>query len=99
MGWFDGGGMRSPFREAVEPLKPGEVSDVVPTAEGFHVFMKTDEKPGGNLPYAKVKDDVRLALEMKRRNGKVKEFIDSLMSVSRIEYLDSTYAPRHRREG
>lgn len=99
MGWFDGGGMRSPFREAVEPLKRGEVSDVVPTAEGFHVFMKTDEKPGGNLPYAKVKDDVRLALEMKRRNGKVKEFIDSLMSVSRIEYLDSTYAPRHRREG
>jgi parvulin-like peptidyl-prolyl isomerase len=60
LGWFPrSGSMVEPFAKAAFALQPYQLSDVVTTQFGYHLIMVTDRKPGKEIKFEEVKDDVR----------------------------------------
>jgi peptidyl-prolyl cis-trans isomerase C len=53
------GKMVEPFAKAAFALKPFEMSDVVQTQFGVHLILLTERKPGLEVKFADVKDDVK----------------------------------------
>ena len=53
------GKMVEPFAKAAFALKPFQMSDVVQTQFGVHLILLTERKPGLEVKFADVKDDVK----------------------------------------
>ena len=74
-------------------LKSNEISDVFETDVGFHIIKKTGEE---NLPpksFDEVRPQIKNMIELKKHNDVVKQFVDSLFSISKITYADTAYKP------
>jgi peptidyl-prolyl cis-trans isomerase C len=60
VGWFQRAGiMVEPFAKAAFALKPYQMSDVVHTSFGYHLILVTDRKPGREIKFEDVKDEVK----------------------------------------
>jgi peptidyl-prolyl cis-trans isomerase C len=60
VGWFQRAGiMVEPFAKAAFALKPYQMSDVVKTSFGYHLILATDRKPGREIKFEDVKDEVK----------------------------------------
>jgi peptidyl-prolyl cis-trans isomerase SurA len=46
------------LKEAVGKLKPGQLSEVVSTEQGFQVFRLKGYRQGGMKPFEQVKDEI-----------------------------------------
>jgi parvulin-like peptidyl-prolyl isomerase len=58
--WFQRAGfMVEPFAKTAFALKPFQISDVVKTQFGYHLIMVTDRKPGREVKFEDVKDEVK----------------------------------------
>jgi parvulin-like peptidyl-prolyl isomerase len=57
--WFSRDGMVEPFSKAAFALQPLQMSDVVQTAFGYHLILVTDRKPGVDIKFEEVKEQVR----------------------------------------
>ncbi len=55
LGWLSPGVTEKPFETALYALKPGQVSDPVRTAEGWHVIWLHDVRPGKQIPFEQVR--------------------------------------------
>jgi parvulin-like peptidyl-prolyl isomerase len=61
------GSMVEPFAKAAFALKPYQISDVVKTQFGYHLILATERKAGTEMPFDKVKDDVKEVYAMRLR--------------------------------
>ncbi len=59
IGEIERGQMESAFEKAVFALKPGQVSEVVETDTGFHIFKLEERSGDAHQPLAEVSDDIR----------------------------------------
>src|SRR5690554_1006539 len=91
MGWFKHGDLSPELDKAVSALKTGEISTLLSTDAGYHIFMKTDEKQGAVIPFDNIKQQISSMLQMKKKNDYVVSIIDSLILLSDIKYLDEKY--------
>jgi parvulin-like peptidyl-prolyl isomerase len=58
--WFPrGGSMVEPFAKAAFSLQPFQLSDVVQTPFGYHLILVTDRKPGREVVFDDVKEEVK----------------------------------------
>ena len=53
------GNMVEPFAKAAFSLKPYAISDVIATQFGFHLILVTDRKPGKDVKFEDVKEEVQ----------------------------------------
>jgi peptidyl-prolyl cis-trans isomerase C len=87
LGYIKTGQLDMPLENVVFSLKQGEISDVVETSYGFHLFKVTDKKPETVLAYEKVKEKIRQFL----RDEKAKQEADlrakSLREKAAVEIL------------
>ncbi len=85
LGYFGKGDMPGEFEEVVFGLKPGEISPVVKTDYGFHIFLVEDRRKGGTVSY----DEVRPKIMEKIMGEKAATVLDAWLSekkrTSRIE--------------
>jgi peptidyl-prolyl cis-trans isomerase C len=59
LGWFDPKQMVGPFAEAVEKMKPGEITlKPVKTRFGWHVILVEDKQNNSYIPFDKVKPQI-----------------------------------------
>ncbi len=79
LGWYTEAGILPELRAAVQSLKPGDVSDPVATAAGWHVMRLVEAKPQELATL----EEARNALVQKLRAGKAAElkrsYIDGLL--------------------
>jgi peptidyl-prolyl cis-trans isomerase C len=60
LGYFPrAGAMVDAFAETAFALKPYQMSDVVQTQFGYHLILATDKKPGKDVKFEDVKDEVK----------------------------------------
>ena len=86
LGWFGPGMMVPEFDKAAFSMKCGEVSDVIETQFGYHIILKTDEKPGGQQTLVDVADMIRDRLRHEARGRATEAFVAELREKAKIEY-------------
>lgn len=86
LGWFGPGMMVPEFDHAAFAMKCGEVSDVIETQFGYHIILKTDEKPGGRQTLVDVHDQIRDLLRHEARGRALDAFVSELREKVTVEY-------------
>jgi peptidyl-prolyl cis-trans isomerase C len=86
LGYFSRGDMPAEFEEAVFSLKrPGEISPVVKTAYGFHIFLLEDRRQKGKAAYPEVKGRIMERLRAGKSVQLLGEWMDMRKRSSKIE--------------
>lgn len=91
LGFFTKDAMVKPFSEAAFTLKPGTISNIVVTDYGNHIIVVTDKAQAGIQPFEKVKDEILVYLEQKKKIDVLQELLDGLKASAKIEFVDAKY--------
>ena len=86
LGYFSRGDMPGEFEEAVFALKrPGEISPVVKTPYGFHIFLLEDRRKKGTPPFTEVRDRIKERLRAEKSARLLGDWMDMRKRASKIE--------------
>lgn len=81
--WFLWTNMVEPFARAAFALKPYAMSDVVQTQFGYHLILALERRPGREVKFEEVKEEVREVFAAKLRD----KIIAQYRAKSKIEIL------------
>ncbi len=87
LGFVYKGMLDKQYDAAVEKLKPGEISDVVPSPYGFHVIKLNETKPSEMAKFEEVKESVQNHLFTKEAKKIVSSNINVMRKKAKIEVL------------
>ena len=85
MGYIKRGDMMPEIDDVIFKLKPGEVSSIVQSAVGYHIFKVEEKRPGKTRSLKEAKRDVEEAIFMEKMNYKAKAWVDGLKKNAYIE--------------
>lgn len=85
MGWVRQGQLLKPIEEALFPLKPGEVSDVVETRAGFHLVKAVERKPEAMAPFENVRDKLRTLLKQEKGRREANAYIAKVREKAAVQ--------------
>ena len=86
LGYFSKGDMPGEFEEAVFSLKqPGEISPVVTTPYGFHIFLLEDRRKKGTPAYPDVKNRIMDRLRAEKSARLLGDWMEARKRSSKIE--------------
>ncbi len=87
LGFFGRGQMVPAFEEAAFTTKAGQVSGIVETPFGYHLIKVAETKPGRDVGFDEVKEQIREYLKQQVREQKSQAFIDQLKAKGKVEIL------------
>lgn len=85
LGFFSRGEMPSAFEDAVFKLRAGQISPVVKTEYGFHIFLVEGRKKGGKFSFEEVKERIMARLKAEREDSEFRDWMASLKQKTKIE--------------
>ena len=85
LGTFKRGELVAPIEKTVLRLKVGEVSEVVRTEAGYHLFKLLSREGGAPVPFEEIKERVMADYLASEREKALKRFMSSLREKSVIE--------------
>jgi peptidyl-prolyl cis-trans isomerase SurA len=88
VGFLSLGQLQPSIRAGLEPLKVGEVSQVLPNAQGFNIFKVLERKPERDYELAEIKQDLPDAVAEAQFREKYEAWLKTLRSKAQIEYRD-----------
>jgi peptidyl-prolyl cis-trans isomerase SurA len=88
VGFLSLGQMQPNIRAGLENLKIGEVSEVLPNAQGFNIFKLSDRKPEREYEVSEIKDELPEAVAQAQNRDKYDAWLKTLRAKAQIEYRD-----------
>lgn len=82
LGWFTRGQMVPPFEEAVFAMKPGEISEPVRTAFGWHVIKLEAREAQRTRTLDEVRGEIRQRLGEEKAAEKMHEALDTALEMT-----------------
>ncbi len=89
LGLFKRGEMPPVFDETVFKLSPGQVSEVVSTDYGFHLFKLLEKKPARKRELAEVRSIIEQKLVAQLRTDRQRDYVASLRAKADVKINDS----------
>jgi peptidyl-prolyl cis-trans isomerase C/foldase protein PrsA len=90
LGFFPRGQMPPAFDEVVFRLPVGQVSDVVETEYGYHLFRVMEKRAGRKLDFAEVRDQVEAKLLAQRRAEAQSKYEEELRAKAKVWVNEAT---------
>ena len=90
LGFFERGVMPPQFDEVAFRLGVNQVSDIVETDYGFHLFKVLERKPARKKELAQVRGEVERRLLERKRADAQKEYLRQLRGKAQIQINDKT---------
>ena len=88
LGWFEPSEVMDAILAGVKNLKPGEISPVVRSKNGFHILKLEAHEMPGSRPFAEVKDRIREHLIDAKARDRINSWIDTdLVKQHTVETL------------
>jgi parvulin-like peptidyl-prolyl isomerase len=88
LGFFSRGSMPSVFDSVCFSLKPGQVSDVVTSDYGFHLFKVVERRPEAVKPVTQVRDTVEQMLRHDKERQAHRDKVAELRKSAKITIMD-----------
>lgn len=85
LGWFAVGEMPGEFEEVVFSLKPDEISNVIKTEYGYHIFLLEGKRKGGKAGYAEARSRIMERLKNEKAALELENWIEAAKKNSKIE--------------
>ncbi len=85
LGFFARGEMPEEFEKAVFALKPGEISSIVKTEYGYHIFLLVAKTSGRHLTFSEAREDINKRLRREFRETRFTKWMDLLKKNTLIE--------------
>lgn len=84
---FSRGQLARPIEDAAFALKPGQVSDVVTTPEGFHIIKLEQLNPATIVSEAQARERIRNFLQERKANSAIDKEAERLRSAGNVDIL------------
>jgi peptidyl-prolyl cis-trans isomerase SurA len=88
VGFLSLGTLQPSIRAGLEPLKPGDVSPVLPNSQGFNIFKVLERKPERDYELQEIKEELPDAVAEAQFRDKYDAWLKTLRSKAQIEYRD-----------
>ncbi|MFP4056815.1 MAG: peptidyl-prolyl cis-trans isomerase [Candidatus Brocadiia bacterium] len=88
-GWLEKGSWVEPLEQAVASLEPGEVSGLVPMADGFLILKLTGVQEGGALSLAEARPQILRRLQRQQRQRLERQLLERLRREATIVRIDA----------
>lgn len=85
LGWFPLGEMVEEFEANVQPMEPGQTSEIFRSVFGWHIATLHDKRPEGVRPLDEVKDQIEAALSRERQEKALEDFVDALVAKAEVK--------------
>ncbi|MCX5715668.1 MAG: peptidylprolyl isomerase [Candidatus Omnitrophica bacterium] len=86
LGFVGRGEMMKEIEDAVFKLEPGQVSDVIETKLGYHIFKVEEKKAAQAKPLSEVKDDIEKTIYIGKAKARYDEWLAELKKNAYISY-------------
>ena len=86
MGYVKRGDLLPEIEKVVFDLKVGDISDIIHTDLGYHMFKVEDRRERRSMQLSEVRQDVEEAIFREKIRGKIKDWIESLKKNAYIEF-------------
>ncbi|WNG32997.1 foldase [Archangium minus] len=90
LGFFPRGQMPPAFDQVVFSMNVGQVSDVVETEYGYHLFRVLEKKAGRKLEFAEVREQVEAKLLEQRRSEAQTKYEQELRAKAKVWVNEAT---------
>jgi parvulin-like peptidyl-prolyl isomerase len=91
IGFISKGTLRSEIEDQLFILNPGEISEIIPVENGFHIFKVLEKKPSGYIELEEVKEEIEYQLlpvkQQENFDKYLKEIEDNAIIEKNIELL------------
>ena len=87
MGYIKKGQLEKQFESVIFNLKKDEISDVIETNYGFHLFKVTDRKPESILAYDNVKEQIKQLMLQEKAKKEADEYARRLREKADVKIL------------
>lgn len=92
LGWFARGIMPKAFDEACFPLPTGDVSPVVKTEYGYHVFKAVERRGAKAVPMEEVKDKIVARLQQEKSEEAFNKWYEGVMKGANVKIDEQVLA-------
>ncbi len=85
--WLHVVGLPPEVAKAIANVKAGQITSIVAVQNGFAIIRVNDRRPGKQMEFAEVRDDLRRKLEEALRNDNYQQLAQALRKKAKIEIL------------
>jgi peptidyl-prolyl cis-trans isomerase C len=95
LGFLRPGQMPLELEEAAFSLEVGQVSEVIPSAYGFHILRVEERREPRELPLREVKEEIRNLLLHDKAQRRLETWLKEQRGQAKVKILDSALATTH----